>query len=141
MKDKRVIVTGGAGFIGSHLAEKLVRGGYYTIILDDLSTGKMENIEELSKNNNVEFIRGSVTDLLLLQEVFKGVQYVFHQAALSSVPRSIENPYAAHEANLTGTLNVLLAARDNAVRKVIYASSSSVYGDTPTLPKREGQLR
>lgn len=140
MKGKRVIVTGGAGFIGSCLAEELVRGDYYTIILDDLSTGKVENIEELSKNNNVEFIRGSVTDLSLLQEVFKGVQYVFHQAALPSVPRSIENPYAAHEANLTGTLNVLLAARDNAVRKVIYASSSSVYGDTPTLPKREDMM-
>ena len=134
---KKVIVTGGAGFIGSHLAEELARQGYYTIIVDDLSAGKMENIEELLKNNNVEFIKGSVTDQPLLQKVFKDAQYVFHQAALPGVPRSIDSPQSSHEVNLTGTLDVLLAARDNHVYKVIYASSSSVYGDTPTLPKRE----
>jgi len=134
---KKAIVTGGAGFIGSHLAEELARQGYYTIIVDDLSAGKMENIEELLKNNNVEFIKGSVTDQPLLQKVFKDAQYVFHQAALPGVPLSIDSPQASHEANLTGTLNVLLSARDNHVNKVIYASSSSVYGDTPTLPKRE----
>jgi len=129
MKSKRVVITGGAGFIGSHLAEELARRGYYTIILDNLSSGKIENIRNLLKNDNVEFIQGSVTDLTLLQEVFKGVQYVFHQAALTSVPRSIEKPHASHETNLTGTLDVLLAARDNGVHKMIYASSSSVYGD------------
>jgi UDP-glucose 4-epimerase len=90
-----------------------------------------------SRRDKVDFINGSVTNLPLLQEIFQGVDFIFHQAAIPSVPRSIENPLASHEVNITGTLNVLLAARDNKVKKVIYASSSSVYGDTPTLPKRE----
>ena len=140
MKSKRVVVTGGAGFIGSHLAEELARQGNYTIILDNLSSGKIENIGNLLENDNVEFIQGSVTNLALLQEVFRGVHYVFHQAALTSVPRSIEEPDASYQTNLTGTLDVLLAARDNKVHKIIYASSSSVYGDTLTLPKREDMM-
>ena len=207
---KTALVTGGAGFIGSHLTEELVRRGYQVIILDDLSTGKMENIKTLidsprpftsfrvteeschseglaealtlkevkrkgqqpknltqdrprgvakftprgrlceesyhsspvthhssSRRGKVDFIEGSITKLPLLQEIFQGVDYVFHLAAIPSVPRSIENPLASHEVNTTGTLNVLLAARDNGVKKVIYASSSSVYGDIPTLPKKE----
>jgi len=134
---KRVVVTGGAGFIGSHLAEELARREYDVIIVDDLSTGKLENIKHLLYRNNVEFNQGSVTDLLLLTNLFHNIQYVFHQAAIPSVPRSISNPKASHEANMTGTLNVLQAAKDNGVKKIIYASSSSVYGDTPTLPKRE----
>lgn len=137
MQGKRVVVTGGAGFIGSHLAELLVEQGYHVIIIDDLSTGKMANVELLLKKTNVEFIQGSITDLPLLQQLFKGVDYIFHQAAIPSVPRSIENPAVSHEVNVTGTLNVLLAARDNSVRKVVYASSSSVYGDTSRLPKVE----
>lgn len=141
MNSKAVAVTGGAGFIGSHLAEGLLKRRYKVIILDDLSTGKLENIRMLIKGeesrNSVEFVHGSITDLPLLKKVFQGIDYVFHQAAIPSVPRSIENPGATHEANITGTLNVLLAARDNGVKKVIYASSSSVYGDTPTLPKKE----
>jgi len=137
MEKKKVIVTGGAGFIGSHLAEGLVKRGYYTIIFDDLSTGKMENIEGLLKNSDALFIEGSVNNLSLLQEVFKDACYVFHHAALPSVPRSIANPIVSHEVNLTGTLNVLIAARDNAVKKVICASSAAVYGDTPALPKKE----
>lgn len=165
----KVVVTGGAGFIGSHLAEELARRGYQVTILDDLSSGKLENIvglvrrpfsgedrrgsappENLSspspwksegdKGGEVDFIQGSVTDLPLLQRLFPSIDYVFHQAAIPSVPRSIENPQASHEANVTGTLNVLLAARDNGVKKVIYASSSSVYGDTPVLPKREDMI-
>lgn len=140
MIGKKVVVTGGAGFIGSNLAEELAKRGYYVVIIDDLCTGKRGNIELLIKQENVEFIQGSVTNLSLLQQVFKDVQYVFHQAAIPSVPRSIENPQATHEVNITGTLNVLLAARDNNVRKVVYASSSSVYGDTPTLPKREDMV-
>ena len=139
MKSKRAVVTGGAGFIGSHLAEEMARRGYHTVILDDLSTGRVENIERLLKSSNVEFIRGSITDLPLLQEVFEDALYVFHQAALPSVPRSIESPQLSHQANLTGTLNVLLAARDRVVRKVIYASSSSVYGNTST-PNREDMM-
>ena len=137
---KKVVVTGGAGFIGSHLIERLVEQGYQVIALDDLSTGKMENIRELLRNDIVEFIRGSVTDLELLKGLFKGASYVFHLAALPSVPRSLENPLDCHQVNVTGTLNVLLAARGNGVRKVVYASSSSVYGDTPTLPKEEGMF-
>ena len=137
---KRVVVTGGAGFIGSHLAEELARRGYYVIILDDVSTGKIENIELLLKQGTVEFIQGSITDFPLLRKLFQGIDYVFHQAAIPSVARSIENPQVTHEVNVTGTLKVLLAARDNRVRKVIYASSSSVYGDTPTLPKSEDMV-
>ena len=133
----KVVVSGGAGFIGSHLAEELVRRGYRVLIIDDLSTGKLENIKDLLKENSVEFVQGSITDLPLLQNLFKDAKYVFHQAALARVPRSIEDPLTANEVNVKGTLNVLLAARDNGVRKVIYASSSSVYGDTPTLPQKE----
>lgn len=172
MPEKRkAVVTGGAGFIGSHIADELVRRGYETIILDNLSTGRIENIQHLveisrykiqdttnnpetsnkiqniNKNkdtngtkNRVNFIKGSITDTYLLQELFQGVDYVFHQAAIPSVPRSVANPVASHETNITGTLNVLIAARDNKVKKVVYASSSSVYGDTPTLPKREDMI-
>jgi len=134
---RKVVVTGGAGFIGSHLAEALVQCGYKVVIIDDLSTGKKANIEHLLRGGGIQFYKGSITDLPLLQRLFQGVEYVFHQAALSSVPRSVANPQASHEVNASGTLNVLLAARDNSVKKVIYASSSSAYGDTPTLPKRE----
>ena len=137
---EKVIVTGGAGFIGSHLAEELARRGYQVTILDDLSTGEMENIKELLKKGSVQFIQDSITNFSLLKELFQGAIYVFHQAALPSVPRSIKDPLAASEVNITGTLNVLLAARDNKVRKVVYASSSSVYGDTPTLPKKEDMV-
>jgi len=136
MKGKRVAVTGGAGFIGSNLADELATGNS-VIIIDDLSAGRKENIVSLIEKDNVRFIKGSILDLSLLQEAFRGVDFVFHLAALPSVPRSIKDPQATNEVNITGTLNVLLAARDNNVKKVIYASSSSVYGDTPTLPKRE----
>ena len=137
---KKVIVTGGAGFIGSHLTELLLSRGYHVTIIDELSTGKMANIEPLLKKMNVEFIQGSITDLPLLQNLFQGAYYAFHQAAIPSVPRSIQDPLSTNKVNITGTLNVLLAARDNNVKKVIYASSSSVYGDTPTLPKREDMI-
>ncbi len=132
-----MIVTGGAGFIGSHLAGEVARQGYRVIIVDDLSTGKVENIKGLLEEGRVEFVQASVTDLPLLKELFQGVDLVFHLAAIPSVPRSIENPLRSHEVNTTGTLNALLAASENGVRKVIYASSSSVYGDTPTLLKSE----
>ena len=137
---KKVVVTGGAGFIGSHLAKELIRQGYHVIILDHLSTGKLENIEDLLGKESVEFVKDSITDLPLLQKIFHDVDYVFHQAAIPSVPRSIDNPLASHDVNVSGTLNVLLAARRNSAKKVIYASSSSVYGDTPTLPKREDMM-
>lgn len=131
----KAVVTGGAGFIGSHLTEALVAQGYQVSVLDDLSTGKLDNLKQC--HDKVEFIKGSITDPSLLMGLFQGSDYVFHLAAFPSVPRSIENPRASHDVNVTGTLNVLLAATQNKVKKVIYASSSSVYGDTPTLPKKE----
>ena len=132
MKNKVVVVTGGVGFIGSNLVEELTKDNE-VIVIDDLSTGKRENIDE----SKVEFVQGSITDLELLKKVFEDVDYVFHQAAIPSVQRSVENPLATNEVNVKGTLNVLIAAKTNGVKKVIYASSSSVYGDTPELPKRE----
>jgi len=138
---RNIAVTGGAGFIGSHVAQELAKRGYQVIIIDDLSTGRKENIEELiGEVREVQFVQGSITDLLLLKKLFQGADCVFHLAAIPSVPRSLENPLACHEVNITGILNVLLAAKDNGVKKVIYASSSSVYGDTPTLPKTEDML-
>ncbi len=137
---KKMVITGGAGFIGSHLAEKLAGQDYQVIILDNLSTGKIQNIEPLLKKENVEFIEDSITNLPLLQKLFQDVRFVFHLAAVTSVPQSIEQPLFTTEINITGTLNVLLASRDNNVRKVIYASSSAVYGDAPTFPKEENML-
>jgi UDP-glucose 4-epimerase len=134
---KKIIVTGGAGFIGSHLVEELSPDNEL-IILDDLSTGRLENVEPFFKKANASFVRGSVTDLPLLQKLFQGADYVFHQAALTQVPQSVANPLAADEVNIRGTLNVLIASRDNKVKKAVYASSCSVYGDNAAvLPQRE----
>jgi len=133
----KVVVTGGAGFIGSNLVDKLVSQGHQVIIIDNLSTGRLPNIEPAIASGKTELVRGSITNLALLRKTFSGVDYVFHQAALPSVPRSITDPKTSHNINITGTFNVLVAAKDRAVKKVVYASSSSVYGDTPTLPKRE----
>lgn len=132
----KVALTGGAGFIGSNLARELSKGDEI-LILDDLSTGRIENIREVLKKDNVTFVKGSITDLRLLEQSFKGIEYVLHQAAMTSVQRSLNHPLWTFEVNIKGTLNVLIAARDAGVKKVIYASSSSVYGDTPSLPKRE----
>jgi len=133
----RAVVTGGAGFIGSNLAEELANRGTEVVILDDLATGKMENIANLLKSADVSFMKGSVTNLELLNSIFNDVDCVFHQAAIPSVQRSVEDPQVTNEVNVNGTLNVLLAAKECGVEKVVYASSSSVYGDTPELPKRE----
>jgi len=133
----KVVVTGGAGFIGSNLADELANRGKEVVILDDLSTGKIENIGRLRKRENVRFVNGSVTDMELLKGVFKRAEVVYHLAAIPSVPRSIKEPVRSNEVNINGTLNVLVAARACGVRKVAYASSSSVYGDTLELPKRE----
>ncbi|KAF5427507.1 UDP-glucose 4-epimerase [Candidatus Methanomarinus sp.] len=134
MKNYQIIVTGGLGFIGSNLVEKLIKHNEVTII-DDQSTGKIENIQEIDQDN-LTIIKGSITDLNLIK-IFKDHDYVLHQAALPSVPRSISDPKSSNEANITGTLNVLIAAKDSGIKKVVCASSSSVYGDTPTLPKSE----
>jgi nucleoside-diphosphate-sugar epimerase len=131
----RYFVTGGAGFIGSHIAEALLDGGESVIVFDNLATGRETNLTALK--GDVQFIAGDIRDFDLLRTAMKGVEVVFHQAALASVPRSIADPIASLEANINGTQNVLLAARDTGVRRVVFASSSSVYGNTPTLPKRE----
>jgi UDP-glucose 4-epimerase len=130
LNGERVVVTGGAGFIGSNLAEELAEGNE-VIILDDFSTGKAENISNLSEMPNVKIIEGSVTDLPLLCQLFTDIDYVFHLAADASVQGSVENPLRTNGVNITGTLNVLLAARDRRVRKVVFASSSAIYGDVP----------
>ncbi|MGZ4892191.1 MAG: SDR family oxidoreductase, partial [Halobacteriota archaeon] len=134
MYDKRVVITGGLGFIGSHLVDALVAGNEIKII-DNLATGRVANIAHLSDAELTVLRRG--VEEGDLREEFEGYDYVFHQAALPSVPRSIKDPVATNEANVTGTLKVLRAAAASGVKKVVYASSSSVYGDTPTLPKRE----
>ena len=133
----KYIVTGGAGFIGSHIVEELAQQQHEVIILDNLFSGKMENIRPFMKKKNVTFVKDSITDLSVLKKIFEDADGIFHDGAIASVPRSIANPLASNEANVTGTLNVLIAARDCGVRKVVFASSSSVYGNTPTLPKRE----
>ena len=134
----KAIVTGGAGFIGANLAKELAANNS-VIIIDNLSAGKKENLADLL-GENVEFVEGNINELSLLKRLFRNIDFVFHQAAISSVPKSIENPLATNETNVTGTLNVLLAARDSGVKKVIYASSTAVYGDTPTLPQKEEMI-
>lgn len=136
MKNKKVVITGGAGFIGSNLAYELARENNVTVI-DDLSTGRLENISDLIEMKKIRFVHGSILNLQLLQQIFHGIDFVFHQAAIPSVPRSIDDPILSNNINISGTLNILLAARDNNINKVIFASSSSVYGDTPILPKKE----
>jgi len=131
----RVLVTGGAGFIGSNLALRLLEEGARVRVVDDLSTGRKENLG--GHADELEFIEGDIRDGELLKKALRGVEAVFHQAALPSVPRSIEDPLASEQVNATGTLTLLLAARDAGVRRVVYASSSSIYGDSPTLPKVE----
>ena len=130
----KYIVTGGAGFIGSHIVEALA-GTHEVVVIDNFSSGKPDNLSDL--HGNIRVIRGSITDLPLLHDAFRHADGVFHLAAIASVARSVDDPAATHESNLTGTLNVLLAARDCGVKKVVFSSSSAVYGDEPTLPKRE----
>jgi len=136
----RFVVTGGAGFIGSHIADALVNRGDEVVILDNLFSGSMENIRQIIDNPLVKFIRGSINEKKLLQQACKNADGIFHEAAITSVPRSVKDPVASNEVNITGTLNVLIAAHNCNVKKIIYASSSSVYGDTPTLPKREDMI-
>ena len=138
-KDSVFLVTGGAGFIGSNLCEAITDMGYEVRCLDDLSTGKQENIDFLSGRENYTFIKGDIRDLDTCKRVCEGVDYVLNQAAWGSVPRSIEMPLLYEEINIRGTLNMMEAARCQGVKKFVYASSSSVYGDHPVLPKVEGQ--
>ncbi|RJQ26767.1 MAG: SDR family oxidoreductase [Peptococcaceae bacterium] len=129
------LVTGGAGFIGSNLTARLLKKGHRVRVLDNLSTGRMENMKEfLSK---IQFLKGDLQSTETVQKAVEGIEVVFHQAAIPSVPRSLANPLASNETNVTGTLNLLVAACDAGVRRVVYASSSSLYGNSPHLPKRE----
>ncbi len=138
-KDSVFLITGGAGFIGSNLCEALLNKGYKVRCLDNLSTGKLINVEAFLNNSNFVFIKGDIRDIDTCMKACEGVDYVLHQAAWGSVPRSIEMPLAYEEINIKGTLNMMEAARQNKIKKFIYASSSSVYGDDPSLPKKEGQ--
>ncbi len=138
-KNAVFLVTGGAGFIGSNLCEAILDMGYQARCLDDLSTGKYENIEPFMENPGFTFIKGDIRSLETCMEAARGVDFVLNQAAWGSVPRSIEMPLLYEEINIRGTLNMMEAARQNGVKKFVYASSSSVYGDHPVLPKREGQ--
>ncbi len=133
------LVTGGAGFIGSNLCEALLAMGCTVRCLDDLSTGKYENIEPFLKREEFTFIKGDIRDLETCKRAAEGAEYVLNQAAWGSVPRSIEMPLLYEEVNIRGTLNMMEAARQSGVKKFVYASSSSVYGDSTELPKREGQ--
>jgi UDP-glucose 4-epimerase len=133
MKNKKIIITGGLGFIGSNIAERLVKENEI-LIIDDESTGYLNNIKNFEMNINL--VRGSISKLDLVN-IFEGYDYVLHQAAIPSVPRSVNDPISTNEAGITGTLKVLKAAHDAGIKKVVFASSSSVYGDTPVLPKKE----
>jgi nucleoside-diphosphate-sugar epimerase len=128
------LVTGGAGFIGSHLAEELVRRGHSVRVVDSLITGKRRNLEHIP---HLEFINGDLAELPVCLRAVQGMDYVLHQAAIPSVPRSVKDPITSNRANIDGSINLLVAARDAGVRRLVYAGSSSVYGNTPTMPKRE----
>lgn len=132
----KYLVTGGAGFIGSHLSRELVRLGHDVVVLDNLSTGKLENIQDFK--DKIRFVEGSITELETVMDCCQGVDCVFHQAALPSVPRSVKDPLTSDEHNIGGTLRVFWGAHQSGVRRVVYAASSSIYGDTVELPKHEG---
>src|SRR2546428_3726244 len=139
---RRYLVTGGAGFIGSHIVEHLLRRAERIVVLDDFSTGRRENLDAVLRSRaagapDPEVIQGDIRDVAAVARAMRGVTHVLHQAALPSVQRSVEDPVSSHEVNASGTLNLLVAARDAGVERFVYASSSSVYGDSPVLPKVE----
>lgn len=134
----KFLVTGGAGFIGSNIVEELLKRGYSVRVLDNFSTGKRENLKDFEKD--IEIVEGDIRSYHTVNKAVKGMDIVLHQAALPSVPRSIYDPITTNEVNVSGTLNVLEAARENNVKRIVYASSSSVYGDNPELPKHEGMM-
>jgi UDP-N-acetylglucosamine/UDP-N-acetyl-alpha-D-glucosaminouronate 4-epimerase len=131
----RFVVTGGAGFIGSNTVDELVRRGHSVVVLDDLSTGKEENLAEI--RNKITLIKGSITDIEVVRKAMHEAEYVLHLAARTSVPKSVKDPIETNRVNIDGTLNVLVAARDAKVKRIVFAASSSAYGETPTLPKVE----
>lgn len=137
IKDKRILVTGAAGFIGSNLVDEFLAQNAIVIGIDNMFNGRMENLQKALKNPNFRFYKGDVRDLTMLLNRTKDIDIIYHEAAFTSVPQSIEMPELCNDVNVNGTLNILNAARIRDVKKVIFASSSSVYGDTPTLPKQE----
>lgn len=134
---KKILITGGAGFIGSNLTEYFLNKGYFVRCLDNFATGYRHNIEEFLSNPNYELLEGDIRDLTTCQQAVEGMDYVLHQAALGSVPRSINDPITSNEVNINGFLNMLVAVRDGGVKRMVYAASSSTYGDSPALPKVE----
>ena len=138
MKIKRAVVTGGAGFIGSNMVDRLIAEGIEVIVIDNLSTGKKENLSHLL--NDIEFIYGDISNLELCRKVVKGIDIICHQAALGSVPRSVKDPLSSHLSNVNGFLNILIAAKEEGIKRIVYASSSSVYGDHEDLPKYEDKV-
>lgn len=138
MAMRKFLVTGGAGFIGSNIALELIRRGHSVRILDNFSSGKRENLKDIEKD--IELIEGDIRSYHIVQQAVKGMDIVLHQAALPSVPRSIKDPITSNEVNVSGTLNILEASVSAKVKRVVYASSSSVYGDNPELPKNESML-
>lgn len=137
-KNSKFLVTGCAGFIGSNLSEFIISLGFDVVGLDNFATGKIENMTSFIDNKNFQFIEGDIRDKRTCTEAVSGVDYVLHQAALGSVPRSINDPWISHDVNVNGFMNMILAAKDEGVKRFVFASSSSVYGDHPTLPKEEG---
>ena len=134
---EKYLVTGGAGFIGSNIVKKLLEDGKSVRAVDNFSTGRKENIQEFLENPNFEFIEEDITDLDICKKAVKGIDFVLHEAAVPSVPRSIEDPIRSNNANISATLNLLVASRDEKIKRFVYASSSSVYGENPMLPKKE----
>lgn len=139
-KDARFLVTGGAGFIGSNLADAILKLGYKVRVLDNLSTGKLKNMSSFINSPDFEFVLGDIRDEEACRTACKGMDYILHQAALGSVPRSVKDPKTSNDVNITGTLNMLIAARDEGVKRFVFASSSSVYGDESNLPKIEPRV-
>ena len=139
IKNLNILVTGGAGFIGSNIIEFLLKNGVKSVrVLDNLSTGKMKNIQPfMDKYNNLEFMYGDISNLESCRKAMNGIDVITHQAALGSVPRSVDDPLSSHISNVNGFLNILIAAKEAGIKRVVYASSSSVYGDHPVLPKVE----
>ena len=134
----KFLVTGGAGFIGSNIVEELLKKGHFVRVLDNFATGKRENLKEFEKD--IELFEGDMRSYHIVRQAVKGIEIILHQAALPSVPRSINDPITTNEVNLMGTLNILDATKDAGVKRIAYASSSSVYSDNSELPKKEDML-
>jgi UDP-N-acetylglucosamine/UDP-N-acetylgalactosamine 4-epimerase len=141
MENYTFLVTGGAGFIGSHIAEYLLNNNAKLVrVIDNLSTGSIENAELFKTNKSYEFMKADISNMDSCEKACKGIDFVFHEAALGSVPRSIKDPVATHQSNVNGFLNILEAVRNNGIKRIVYASSSSVFGDSKAMPKSEDQL-